>query len=33
MDVSLGYKLQSVGTLINGISAVLATWIISLLLI
>ncbi len=33
MDVKTGYKLQSLGTLIIGVSAGLATWIISLIYI
>jgi GntP family gluconate:H+ symporter len=33
MDVKTGYKLQSLGTLITGVSAGLVTWIISLIYI
>jgi GntP family gluconate:H+ symporter len=33
MDVKTGYKLQSLGTLITGLTAVTVTWIISLVLL
>jgi len=33
MDVKTGYRLQSLGTLITGLTAVTVTWIISLILI
>jgi GntP family gluconate:H+ symporter len=33
MDVKTGYKLQSLGTLITGLTAGLVTWILSLIFI